>query len=58
MPAASTEKVPEVRRTGAHFEIDLSLATLELDDNKADSDLNLLFTVAFSDSDEAGASKP
>jgi hypothetical protein len=55
MPAASTEKVPEVRRTGSHFEIDLSLATLGLDANKPDSDRNLPFTVAFSDSDETGA---
>jgi hypothetical protein len=55
MPAASTEKVPEVRRTGAHFEIDLSLATLGLDASKPDSDRSLRLTVAFSDSDKAGA---
>jgi hypothetical protein len=55
MPVASTEKVPEVRRTGSHFEIDLSLATLGLDVNKPGSDRTLPFTVAFSDSDEAGA---
>jgi hypothetical protein len=55
MPAASSEKVPEVRRTGPHFEIDLSLATLGLDANTPDSERTLPFTVAFSDSDDAGA---
>ena len=54
-PAASTEKVPEVRRTGSHFEIDLSLATLRLDANKPDGDRSLPFTIAFSDTDEAAA---
>ena len=55
MPAASTEKVPQVRRTGSHFEIDLSLATLGLDANKPDGDRRVPFTIAFSDADEAGA---
>jgi hypothetical protein len=55
MPSASTEKVPDVRREGSHFEIDLSLATLGLDANKPDDHRSLPFTVAFSDSDEAGA---
>ena len=55
LPAASTEKVPEVRRTGSHFEIDLSAATLGLDPSKPDSVRSLPFTVAFSDTDDAGA---
>jgi hypothetical protein len=55
LPAASTEKVPEVRRTGSHFEIDLSLATLGLDASKPDADRRLRFTIAFSDVDQAGA---
>jgi hypothetical protein len=55
MPAASTEKVPEVRRTGSHFEIDLSLATLGFDAKKPDGGGSLPFTIAFSDADEAGA---
>jgi len=59
MPAASTEKVPEVRRTGSHFEIDLSFATLGIDvktvdAKKLDGYQSFPFTVAFSDSDEAG----
>ena len=55
MPVASTERVPSVRRTGSHFEIDSSLSTLGLDANKLDSGRSLPFTVAFSDSDQAGA---
>jgi len=51
MPENSAEKTPAVRRTGAHFEIDLSMATLGVTDPK-DDDLTLNFTAAFSDADD------
>jgi hypothetical protein len=54
LPKDSTEKPPPVRRTGSHFEIDLSIATLGLEGDAyfANGQSTLRLTVAFSDADD------
>ena len=46
-----------VRRTGTHFEVDLSLAMLGLEESAAppNGELSVDLTVAFSDADDASA---
>ena len=57
LPSQGSEGTPVVRRTGTHLEVDLSLATLGLEESAAppNSELSVDFTVAFSDADDAGA---
>ena len=53
IPSGSKEKLPVVRRTRSHFEIDLPLAAFG---NDAPDNYNSIpFTVAFSDTDAPGA---
>ncbi len=53
MPSGSKEKLPAVRRTGSHFEIDFPLPAFGSD---APDNYNAIpFTVAFSDTDAPGA---
>ena len=57
LPAKTSERAPAVRRTGTHFEIDLSLATLGLEGSTPapDGERTLHLAVAFSDADDPSA---
>ena len=57
LPSEASEGTPVVRRTGTHFEVDLSLATLGLEQSMAppSSEMSVDLTVAFSDADDASA---